>query len=1245
MKLFDLSVRVSRLSLACLIVIVSIMTLLPSSARAQKITAPGFKSELLFTVPDIEHPSSVVCDDEGNLFVGEDPMDMRGPATKEFDRVIFFKWVPGDEKPRRTVFAEHLSAVFGLVWHDGWLYVLHAPHYTRFRDKNGDGVADIREEMAYGFGPAAGIFGFNDHIVTGTRMGMDGYVYISVGDKGIQKATGSDGSTITMEGGGVVRMRPEGTKLEVVSTGTRNHLDVALDSLDNIFTYDNTDDGLGWWTRLTHHVMTGYYGYPFDYHPHPERHLPRISEHGGGSPCGAVSYREAAWPAKYKDAAFFCEWGKGKVQCFHFQKQGATFSAEIEDFMINDGSGEFRPVDACVSPDGKYLYVADWQYGGWVAQPVVGRVYRVSYSGDDVPAEPARAKNDDPIEAQLRSLGHPAFSERTRAQYQLAKLGKPAIEPLTNLLADKAAPKEAKIHAIWSLAAMADSMEGFDPTSAWLGCQADPEPDVRGQLARALGERPSAAAVNPLTQLLADADPTVRMRAAIALGRTGDKHAAPFLVGTLNDTDPFVRFCKIQAIRKLGAWEEVSHALEQAKSPEERDALLLTATGIYDKGAVDLLAAWATGKAEPADRAKGIELLTEVGLKSEPYVTGWWGTRPAAQGPARPKVNSWEGTDVVTKTLNDALHAKDTELRVAAAKAFRTAKADSVLPQLHELATQDSSLDVRREVFTTLAALHHPDSVPILAKVCRDASVDADIRKLAASSLVELGSKEGTGTVPETLVELAQSKETPVEVAVIALEGLTKFPTPSAREAIEQRLSDQRPPIRAQAIDAFAAVAGKESAPRIASLLKDADPAVRQSAVKQLGKLAVTTTIPALIEAASDTTLQQEAIIALARTPDLQALALYLTGLTDRSQDVRTASQQALVDIREVAAKRISELAKRGEVSDRTRNALVVVYAAPKPFTKWNIIGSWPKATPPTFDPAAAPDLTKEMADGDKSHRWEEIRAANAAGRIDPGTILKPTDNCVALAYTTLEVSSAGKQLFQVGSDDQMTVWIDGEKVYEFNDKRGWTENQSSFDAKLEAGTHRIWVLAGNDGGPWSFSVRSMPAKQTEDFLVARKGTGAPDLAAYADHARKNPGKAERGKELFDDPKGIGCIKCHAVGGKGKILAGPDLLGVGAKYPREELIRSVLEPSSRLLSGYELNVVATADGQVIQGVIKSDTPERLELVDAKGNIISLAADDVEEKRKSDVSMMPNGLADGMTPDDFADIIAYLESLR
>lgn len=168
-------------------------------AHGQKVPE-GFKAELIYRAPDIEHPSVVTCDDEGNLFVGEDPMDMRGPTTKEFDRVILIRWDKQSGQPVRTVFCQNLSAVFGLVWHAGVLYVMHAPHYSMFQDTDGDGVADVAKDLADGFGPPAGVYGFNDHIVTGTRLGLDGRVYVSVGDKGVPKATGADGSTLTLEG-------------------------------------------------------------------------------------------------------------------------------------------------------------------------------------------------------------------------------------------------------------------------------------------------------------------------------------------------------------------------------------------------------------------------------------------------------------------------------------------------------------------------------------------------------------------------------------------------------------------------------------------------------------------------------------------------------------------------------------------------------------------------------------------------------------------------------------------------------------------------------------------------------------------------------------------------------------------------------------------------------------------------------------------------------------------------------------
>src|SRR5438876_1095892 len=88
----------------------------------------------------------------------------------------------------------------------------------------------------------------------------DGRVYVAVGDKGLFNCVGRDGKRIDMHGGGILRLRPDGTGLEIYCTGTRNILDVALDIEDDIFTYDNTDEH-DWMGRLTHMVNGGFYGY------------------------------------------------------------------------------------------------------------------------------------------------------------------------------------------------------------------------------------------------------------------------------------------------------------------------------------------------------------------------------------------------------------------------------------------------------------------------------------------------------------------------------------------------------------------------------------------------------------------------------------------------------------------------------------------------------------------------------------------------------------------------------------------------------------------------------------------------------------------------------------------------------------------------------------------------------------------------------------------------------------------------
>ena len=246
-------------------------------------------------------------------------MDMGSPTDKPGDRIVC---IYPDGKI--TVFATNLYAVFGLQYIDGKVYVHHTPKFSVFDDDHG--VGTNRVDLIASDNPHPWLPSFNDHIPSGIRLAMDGYFYISTGDKGILGAVGTDGRKLEMRGG-IFRMRPDGTGLEVYCTGTRNHLEVAINSEDEMFTHDNTDDGGGWWTRVTHMVDGGYYGYPFDFKPQRPYTLWMMTDYGGngGAPTGSLSYNEDALPPEYRGNLFLCDWAGNCVERVTMKRSGSTY--------------------------------------------------------------------------------------------------------------------------------------------------------------------------------------------------------------------------------------------------------------------------------------------------------------------------------------------------------------------------------------------------------------------------------------------------------------------------------------------------------------------------------------------------------------------------------------------------------------------------------------------------------------------------------------------------------------------------------------------------------------------------------------------------------------------------------------------------------------------------------------------------------------------------------------------------------
>src|SRR5690606_4366845 len=140
--------------------------------------------------------------------------------------------------------------------------------------------------------------------------------------------------------------------------------------------------------------------------------------------------------------------------------------------------------------------------------------------------------------------------------------------------------------------------------------------------------------------------------------------------------------------------------------------------------------------------------------------------------------------------------------------------------------------------------------------------------------------------------------------------------------------------------------------------------------------------------------------------------------------------------------------------------------------------------------------------------------------------------------------------------------------------------------------------------------------------------------------AQSEKGDVKLGMRLFARQN---CIACHTVT-PGEPPKGPFLGGIATRYKRHELAESILKPSAKLAQGFESQVFLLSDGRVLEGFVSREAGDEVEVRDNKGTVHILKTEEIDERKKSEVSIMPTGLADKLTVKELAAILAFLESL-
>lgn len=519
---------------------------------------------------------------------------------KHHDRVRFLFDSNGDGTiDRSTVFADGFNDILdgigsGVLEYRGNVYYTCIPHLWLLRDTDGDGVADERKSLHYGYGVRTAFYGHDMH---GLIMGPDGKLYFSIGDRGAHVKT-EDGRIVgTPETGSVFRCNPDGSELEEFATGLRNPQELAFDAYGNLFTGDNNSDSgdrakwyyvveggdHGWRMAVQYLPDRGPYNRERIWHPrHPGQPawiIPPLANIGNG-PSGVTYLDGESLPGQYRGSFLLCDFrgasSHSGVHQIRMKPKGAGFEVtELKNFVWGT-----LATDVDMGPDGN-VYILDWVHG-W-RDPQRGRIYRVydpNHRGSEHETELrnliAQGMADCSLDALAGLLSHSNMRVRRDAQYELAHRGEQAVAILRKLTEDASTAQLAQIHAVWALGqiARAGSQAAADAVVRTLAASDD---EVRAQAAKTVGELRLKTTAPTLRKLLSDTSPRVRFFAAMSLGKLADKDAIAPLVQMLRenaDQDVYLRHAGVMGLAGIGDVTALLRHAEDA-SPAVRMGVLL----------------------------------------------------------------------------------------------------------------------------------------------------------------------------------------------------------------------------------------------------------------------------------------------------------------------------------------------------------------------------------------------------------------------------------------------------------------------------------------------------------------------------------------------------------------------------------------------------------------------------------------------------------------------------------------------
>lgn len=558
-------------------------------------------------------------------------------------------------------------------------------------------------------------------------------------------------------------------------------------------------------------------------------------------------------------------------------------------------------------------------------------------------------------------------------------------------------------------------------------------------------------------------------------------------------------------------------------------------------------------------------------------------------------------------------------------------------------ALNDRDETVRHAALHSVSLRRDAGALPQLLQLLRSESPHN--RRAAAEALGRLVDRTAVASL---LTAAATSADRAIEHSLTY--ALIEIADPTATAA---GLKSNRPNTQRAALTALDQMPGRTlAAGDVAPLLAAADPALMQTAAWIVGRhpewggeLAghFRTRLAAALSAKERTALEDQ-LAHLSAAPEIQAL------LASRLSDVAAASEERLTVIRAMAlAKPKAAPASWITALERALESdnLEIVAAAVAAIRTIGVAkGDGDSLARPLLETAAARGAP------------EELRAAALAAV--PGGLRQVGSE--TFAFLTKQLDSERPVSMRLAAVEVLSkARLDRQQLEALTDSLqqvGPLEVDrllASFEQSTDERVGLKLIAALGDSAALS-ALRSETLKQRlknygpavqkqAEALYAKLDVGVAEQKARLDKllAALPAGDHRRGQGVFNGAKAA-CSSCHAIGYLGGRL-GPDLTRVGRVRNERDLLEAIVYPSASLVRSFEPLVVITQDGRVFSGLLREETADEVVLAKGPTEQFRIARSDIEEIQPGVVSIMPQGLDQQITPQQLADLVAFLRACK